>query len=616
VTPPPGALRRLSTLAALLVVAGPCAAGATQRFGALEISGNLQSQNLIRTPNAGDLEFIMNRNTAHVRLDYDWVERGRLIGRYELPFVERSHLFLLWRGVYDSIYDVTPGFVEKEDFHGKAYAGKGYFDYATQVRGLDRHRLTLDSLTDDARDALKFDNQLREAYFDLRLRGIPLTVRAGRQQIVWGESDNFRLLDRVNALDTTWHLVQEVPPPGFGWDEIRRPYWMLKFLYDLGDLWKLSQSFLEWYWNPGDWYPVKIAFLPRPWGVRALDPLTNPIDGAFNRGVCETAPNSTCTRLMNGTRLYVQGNYSRNPMENSQAGVRYHGITPQGLELTLNYFYQRWAGDDGTPSAPVRGLPKNTANLALAFNQLIPKGIFPAEFYAPYVHTVGLSANYAEDALTETVFRFETVYDVGIPFFDLGRQTVIDRPLLPGITKKNMWKGMLAFDRPTWIRSLNKRSTIFLTGQFFWHYLPSNPDCEPQVVANLTAAERARRNIRSCLVGPLDLPSSVRLGTATSPAFRDKIRDWETLFTLAGFTFYRGGSVIPVLGVAVDPMNHFDMEAFWSLDYSVRTDLTLNLTQRYFILPHGQNPPVFDPWGFASLQGGRSETGLRATYQF
>ena len=93
---------------ALLVVAGPCAAGATQRFGALEISGNLQSQNLIRTPNAGDLEFIMNRNTAHVRLDYDWVERGRLVGRYELPFVERSHLFLLWRGVYDSIYDVTP----------------------------------------------------------------------------------------------------------------------------------------------------------------------------------------------------------------------------------------------------------------------------------------------------------------------------------------------------------------------------------------------------------------------------------------------------------------------------------------------------------------------------
>src|SRR5262249_6714852 len=246
------------------------------------------------------LEFIMNRNTAHVRLDYDWVERGRFIGRYELPFVERSHLFLLWRGVYDSVYDTTPGFVEKEDFHGKAYVGMSYFDFATKVRGLDRHRFTLDGLTHGERDALKFDNQLREAYADVRLRGIPLSIRAGRQQIVWGESDNFRLLDRVNALDTTWHLVQEVPPPGFGWDEIRRPYWMLKFLYDLGDVWRLSQSFLEWYWNPGDWYPVKVAFLPRPWGVRALDPLTNPVDGAFNRGVCETAPGSRCTQLMNG----------------------------------------------------------------------------------------------------------------------------------------------------------------------------------------------------------------------------------------------------------------------------------------------------------------------------
>ena len=34
---------------------------------------------------------------------------------------------------------------------------------------------------------------------------------------------------------------------------------------------------------------------------------------------------------------------------------------------------------------------------------------------------------------------------------------------------------MLAFDRPTWIRSLNKLRTFFLSGQFFWrHYLDYN----------------------------------------------------------------------------------------------------------------------------------------------
>src|SRR5439155_1217260 len=206
--------------------------------------------------------------------------------------------------------------------------------------------------------------QLREAYADIKSRTIPLTIRAGRQQIVWGETDNFRMLDRANPLDLTWHFQQEIPAPAFGWDQIRRPLWMFKFLYDLGDVWKLSQNFLEWYWNPGDWFPAK---------------------------------------------------------------------SPFGLEFTLNYFYQRWSGDDGTNYAPIRGLAKNDVNNARAV-QLYTKGIFPAEFIAPYVHTLGLSANYSDEAYTQTVFRAETAYDVGIPFFDLQKITVLDVPAVPGVT--------------------------------------------------------------------------------------------------------------------------------------------------------------------------------------
>ena len=119
---------------------------------------------------------------------------------------------------------------------------------------------------------------------------------------------------------------------------------------------------------------------------------------------------------------------------------------------------------------------------------------------------------------------------------------------------------MIAFDRPTWIRSLNKKSTFFLTGQFFWHYLVNNPGCEAQDVANLTADQQARAGVDSCLIGALDLPSTVRTGVSSEgkPAFRDKIRDWESIFTLAAFTFYRGGSIVPVVGLAVDPVNQFE----------------------------------------------------------
>jgi hypothetical protein len=603
----------LGLLAALHLAAAPLAR-ATQKFGPLQLSGNLQTYNLVRTPDQSNYQYIMNRNVARVRLEYNWLQAGKFYNKYDIPFIENSNLFLLWRGVYDSVYTTTPHILQKNDIHRDAYNNQDYYTYARKTRGLSSDRVQLEGLGHDTLDQLQFDNQLREAYIDLKLRPIPLSVRAGRQQIVWGETDNFRMLDRANSLDLTWHFQQEIPPPAFGWDEIRQPFWMLKFLYDLGDVWKFSQSFLEWYWNPGDWHPGKQTFLPRPWGLPFYDPLTNPVDGAFNRGVCENTPSRHCTQLIGNTKLFKQGDYSRNPLENSQVGVRYHGIAPMGLEFTLNYFYQRWGGDDGTNYAPLRGLEKNDANDQIASN-LLNRGIFPAEYIAPYVHTIGAAANYSDETFTQTVFRAETIYDVGIPMFDVAKTTVIDAPRLPGVTNKNMWKGMIAFDRPTWIKMLNKKSTIFLTGQFFWHYLVNNPDCRAQLISQAKAQGRAP-NVKSCLVGGLDLPSAVRNNNSDAfPAFRDKIRDWESIFTLAAFTFYRGGSIVPVVGMAVDWVNQWNMEPFWNLDYVVRDDFVVNVGQHYFVTPRGDGP-VFETWGLGGLNRGRSETSLRLTYQF
>ena len=604
----------LGLVAAIHLTAVP-PADATQKFGPLQLSGNLQTYNLIRHPDPSNFQYIMNRNVARVRLEYAWLQGGKFYSKYDIPYIESSNLFVLWRGVYDSVYDTTPHILQKKDVHRAAYGGVNFYDYAHETRGLSRDRLQLEGLGHETLDAYKFDNQLREAYVDLKFRPIPLSVRAGRQQIVWGETDNFRMLDRANSLDLTWHFQQEIPPPAFGWDEIRRPFWMLKFLYDLGDVWKFSQSFLEWYWNPGDWYPAKQTYLPRPWGLPFYDPLTNPVDGAFNRGVCETAGPHRCSGLMDNTKLFKQGEYNRNPLDNSQVGVRYHGIAPNGLEFTLNYFYQRWGGDDGTNYAPLRALKKNDENQNRA-SQLLDQGIFPAEFIAPYIHTIGASANYSDEVYTQTVFRMETVYDFGIPFFDAAKTTVIDAPRLPGVSRKNMWKGMIAFDRPTWFKRLNKKSTIFLTGQFFWHYLVNNPDCRAQLIVQAKAQGKAQ-NVKSCLVGGLDLPSAIRNNNSEDfPAFRDKIRDWESIFTLAAFSFYRGGSIVPVVGMAVDWVNQWNMEPFWNLDYVVRDDFVVNIGQHYFVTPKGGRGPIFETWGLGGLNRGRSETSLRLTYQF
>jgi hypothetical protein len=320
---------------------------------------------------------------------------------------------------------------------------------------------------------------------------------------------------------------------------------------------------------------------------------------------------------MNGTRLFQQGDYDRwDPIENSQLGVRLHGYTPVGLEFTLNYLHQRWSGDDGTNFAPLKGLRvfdvANVANdpASVRSAQLIEQGIFPAEAIMPYINTFGLSANYSDETYTQTVFRMETVLDLGIPFFDRGKLTTVD-DFLPGVTRKNMFKSMVGFDRPTWVRWLNNKTTVFFSGQWFVHHVINNPEC-PDNLGNSNARLEFIQNGNHCLTGGLDLPSSQR---PKSESFRDKIRDWESLFTFAAFSFYQGGSIIPVIGYVLDPVNNWDSLAFWTVDWFVTPSIALNLSQRFFINPTGSKN-VFETWGINSFSRGRSETALRITYNF
>ena len=106
------------TLAVLSCLVPP-SARATQKFGPIQLSGNLQSMNIVRTPDQDTYQFIMNRNVAHIHLDYDWLQSGKFYNKYDIPFIDTSHLSVIWRGVYDSIYDTTPGFIQKEDIHGR-----------------------------------------------------------------------------------------------------------------------------------------------------------------------------------------------------------------------------------------------------------------------------------------------------------------------------------------------------------------------------------------------------------------------------------------------------------------------------------------------------------------
>ena len=436
------------------------------------------------------------------------------------------------------------------------------------------------------------------------------------------------MLDRVNALDLTWHLQQE------SWDELRTPYWMIKGLVDvdriggvpravLGDFLGLSNSFLEFYWNPGDWYPAKKDFLPRPWSGPVVNPLVDPRGPPFappppgGRGlfnILNSQTPFTINSLFNHTELFRQGDYARNPMDNSQVGVRFGAVSPQGVQFTLNYFYQRWnGGDDGTNAAAYKAI----LNPTQALNAL-KRGEAPVEAIFPYVNTVGFSLNYAEEEHTQTVYRMESIYEFGVPFSDTSQQyssrgtfALLSKDIF-GVSKRDMWKGMIAFDRPTWIRLLNRKTTVLILGQFFWHYLLDNPNilCNNPAELPPCAGSGQKKGFR----GQFSTSGIASTGIPGVGAYIDKVRDWEALVTLAATTFYSGGKIVPFVVYVLDPVNSYNMEVIWMLDYYFTNNIILNLSQRYFI--NTVEHPVFESWGVAGINRGRSETGIRLTFQF
>ena len=665
---------------------------ATVKYGQVEIAGSVETQNLLRMDDLQEFQFIQNRNTATLRFEWKWLENGVLMNNINVPFIKRSQVYLLYKGVYDGYYDIEPGGNTKgvhrnDDLVGGPIEGNDIGDVLSDPNGTpildpNGNPQLLDGpysrLTEGARERTKFENLLQEAYLDLRFRDIPVSLRVGRQQVIWGESDQFRLMDIWNPLDLTWHLQQE------DFEKIRIPLWMIKGIWDIGRIGPLSNVFIEGVWNPGDFQPgVKLEFLPYPWSIPIANPVRNgQIQAAstqqailltpfFDRERVRNADGSFSIRQtepFQGTG-FKGGDFQRNPEEASDVGVRFHGVTPTGLEFTTNYLYIRGRGigaKAGTPFAiefedvdvPFTGDPNNAISAdpndpfnpngtrAQFGNNLVFPAFVKAKFDHPYVHIFGLTGNYFEGDYTNTVFRMETAYALDEPF-----QTRDGRIRIPGSnndgtrcdpdtqfgclealaplasTERDVWAGMIGFDRPTWIRWLNRKTTWFLTGQLFWSYVNgkvaglrggvvsagADPYFTPQDAGVYGPALANNKGFAQWVGGPYSGQTERLQDASPTGDFADDFRRWEMLMTFAGLSFYRGGTLMPFWALAYDPVNP-SLLLQLKCDWFVTNNFIVQPQAKLFNKFHEGN--TLDPWGVGGLNHRRDEIGLKVTWQF
>ena len=618
-------VRELSfrVLLAAVLLLGVSTAHATYRWGDIQISGNVEQQTLIRTPEIDEWNPVQQRNTLRLQYEHQLVQGGKAFHRFSLPGVASANFFAYYRGVFDSIYYIQPG--------GRLEASDG--STGGTFRDLDRDK-----------SDLAFEDVLREVFLDFKLSILPVSFRIGRQQMNWGEADQFRALDSVNPIDLTWHLQQEAGLIGkVGFDELRVPMWAIKMLVDIGTLGPFDNMFLEAYDNPFDFQQSKLRFLPAPWSV----PVRNPFRGGLVVDVVQqlgappatanllkgltgglttfqacfdttgnTGPNGALPLLdtsnidtskaaksgfcpTNGLQRSSlrQGKFDRHdPADVNQFGTRLSASTSFGASVSLDYLHRRHYFDIPTAgSAKVQqgALLANPTNfLAVAPHQTfdpITKQLstvggylrVPTEFYMPYVDVAGASANYADD-YTGTVFRAETTWTHGFPISDLVAPK--------GIVKRDVMLSMIGFDRPTWIQFLNPRATWLITGQLFVNYIPDHQDT---------------------LVG---VPNS----NLIPGQFRDKntvdhVKQIEMLSTLIFTTFYRGGSVVPVFAI-VPQWSYMPTFAFiFGGQLYLTNNLIFTPAVRIYTTPHGG--VVDEPYGLGRL-GKWDEVQLKLTYQF
>ena len=360
--------------------AGP--ADATIRVGNSEIQVVYEMQHTFQFHNdpTDNFEWVQWRNELRVEYEYQdlvEVDRGLFGKNIKIPGVRRADFSFMYRGRFDPVFMV-----------------RDKYDDMYPHRIKNQHKSFVFP-----------ENGFREMNLDVDfgdVMGHRLSMKLGKQQIVWGESDLFRSLDIVNPL-----RIDQSGFIGEAFEDFRTPIWAVKFLYDLGNIGSLiSNAGLEVFYTPrwrpitqhlvleGGWGGLRYedenyvgdvrdyfpAVSNNQYGGAALGGFPNPNARILTTEGVPWAPYKDWTRIRhpwslfrvggNGNRMApdwgpsangpnVDGTIDTNfvwniggggkhthmirgtKWENSMVGARFMGKAFESLDFTLNYIYKR-----------------------------------------------------------------------------------------------------------------------------------------------------------------------------------------------------------------------------------------------------------------------------------
>ncbi len=323
-----GLVAGLAVVAGLVWLTSP--AQATIRVGDSEIQVVYEMQHAFQFDGSpGDnFEWVQWRNELRVEYEYQDLVSAEdgLFGRnIKIPGVRRADFSFMYRGRFDPVYMVRDKY---DDMYPHRYKNQ-YKAFTFPENGFREMNLDVD-------------------FGDVM--GHRLSMKLGKQQIVWGESDLFRSIDIANPL-----RLDQNQAVGEAFEDFRSPIWAVKFLYDIGNVGSfLSNVGLELFYTPR-WRPItQHLVLEGGWGgLRYDDPNyigdvddyfpSQTTDGILTTNGVPWGPHKDWSKVRHPWSLFRVGrNYSRHASDSGCSGVG--PCSPDATGRDTNFLYRIGGG--------------------------------------------------------------------------------------------------------------------------------------------------------------------------------------------------------------------------------------------------------------------------------
>ncbi len=309
---------------------------------------------------------------------------------------------------------------------------------------------------------------LREAYVDATLpfsNGDEINFRVGRQQVVWGRTDLFRVLDQINPIDFSIQNIYEE------FEDSRIPLGIFSAEWRLGAAGIFEDLNFQFVYNFEKFQPHILGQGGQPYNILLAGDLFRALSNCYHNG---------CTVSNFATGLVPDGNLATDfpahvvgirradlPQGHDQFGLRMEGVFKSvGFSVNALYYWSQLPSLRG--GIPIRNpfIGPGTANPfdpSDAFGVERPRPFVPAfDIHFPRVLLVGGSADFYVDPI-KSAFRVEVAWTEGEEFADTSKPRLF--------SESDVVRWVVGWDRPTYIKFLNPNRTFLLSGQMFGQHL-------------------------------------------------------------------------------------------------------------------------------------------------